>query len=273
MQRQLYESIIYRKVKKTREIIQHPDVDVNEDTRRGLPFHNVCLYGNTEQIQMFLAHDKIEPNIRNHYGETALHIVCFWEKNKAIKKLLNDERIDINSEDSSGVSCVVFAILHNDIEIVEFFMLHKKFDPDALQRRFKKNQRSETWLSLIELARYYRRYKTAKLLESYIENPELVIYQLKLKHRIPQAQALNLFALSIMCSDEYLLNNKKRKFFEIIVRLPIEIQMIICNFAYKINKKDNIIISNNDLDSAFIHIFSKCMAKKRSWISLLFDKN
>jgi ankyrin repeat protein len=176
MEFQLYTSIVYKRVKQTKELLQDPNININANTNRGLLFHTVCLYGSREQIGMFLAHDKIEPNILNHHGETALHIVCFWEINKAIKILLHDERIDINLEDEKQISPAVFIILCNDIEIVELLLLHQNFKPEILRQKYRKNLHSNTKMGLIELAKYNKRNKTAKLLPPSRDNLYLFFY-------------------------------------------------------------------------------------------------
>jgi len=98
----------------------------------------------------------------------------------------------------------------------------------------------------LEIARKKSQTKVVSLLGRFVANPSLTRHELRVKLEFPDALAAEVFALTVFMCDDLLQLKRDRamttppsfatdcaaiRFFGIIEKLPMELQMILCHRA------------------------------------------
>lgn len=105
---------------------------------------NACEDNNFELIKLLLNDDRFDPNYtpkppqgmpeKNEYGEsismevTAFHIICAFGGIPGIELFLEDERVDQNKCDNSGLTALYYAFKYNTVDIVKFLIKESKIN-------------------------------------------------------------------------------------------------------------------------------------------------
>jgi len=207
------------------------DVDVNWQDR----FGNTALYeaswaGHDTMVAALLAHPRIDVNIQTDEGSTAFMAACRNWKTSCVRLLLRDPRVDVNLPDSRSRTPLFWTAYFGYEDITQWLIASER-DLD-----FGMSDSNASRRDLVSLVREKGRFAVASLLERYLENPALVIFEVQAQLGFPEAVAAELFALVVLVSDYFLQGKvaddhrgRPLRFFELMRRLPMELQMVICN--------------------------------------------
>jgi len=212
-----------------------PGFDINHMTPgHGSMLHIACHCCHVDFIKYLLEYQGFDVNALDDSGHTALHDCIRKNKPKEIiQLLLLCPRVDITIKSHSGLTPLHLAALQGKIWVIKMMFFHKGsiFFTDKQGIMLTLNEVKD---NLKELG--IKNREAVKLLIRSHTNPKQVSSETYLEYRDPVLSAAHLFVLIVMLCDEYLTlkhyifrNPKADRFFKIMRRLPIEIQMIICN--------------------------------------------
>ena len=179
---------------------------------------------------------------------------CTTHDVETVKNLLfAHEDIDVNFLGSSGQTTVWKAAHTNSIKLVKWIIALRGKDLDITLTADCPCTPSLT--TPLELARKFGQDSFVKLLVDFETDKEKTIRDLRIELGLRPIDVAALFSVVIFHSDG-LLQLKKRlkktrpvvRFFKITSRLPIELQMIICNMALGSSKE---FVKTKDSEPAF----------------------
>ena len=134
----------------------------------------------------------------------------------------------------------------------------------------------DSWTTSLEIARVQGVPRIISLLERFTANRAQTQYELRLELGLPVALASEMFALVIFLGDDTLKIRETEaqtptgRFFTIVKRLPMELQMILCHRAFGCNKQ-NILSRDSELSfKQLAKVFSSCPTRRSTWISCCY---
>lgn len=173
-------------------------------------------------------------NEKNSNGLTPLMIAAIHSKYHAMKRLLM-VNANVNEIDFYG-NTVLQKLLYSydccEMELIELLLCIPNIKLDNIHDK-------------ITCANHLQ------LILDYESSPITSRNRLRRKHGFPDI-ASQYFALVVMVCDDYF-TSTDNKFMNIVTRLPIELQFIICNYANGSCKKN---IHSRDIEMSLIKFFS-----------------
>ncbi|KAL1517525.1 hypothetical protein ABEB36_001278 [Hypothenemus hampei] len=112
-------------------LLRHKEIDINshENTRTGdTPLITAVTYGRPQFVSLLLLHGA-DPNIRNHFEKTALHVAVKKRSLSMVRELLFT-RAEPNVEDSFGNTPLSFSIIEFPSKKIAETLLEWGADPD-----------------------------------------------------------------------------------------------------------------------------------------------
>ena len=227
-------------------------------------FNNTCAYGKPKCAQFLRTHPDVDVNVRTNLsgGETPLISACWWNQLSIVKMLLADPRVNASLTDNHNCTALWTAISqyrHKDaLEIIERLIVSGK-DLGNVNQRGQSMQCSGTIPELLNIivvgnGTYWGnvhpdllslRRNLQTLVEGFLQDPLGTRHKLRLKYNddccaYNEVDAVDLFALIIfLCDDLLRINNEAittpgtTRFFLMIRKLPMELQMILCHRVYR----------------------------------------
>jgi len=184
--------------------LNDPRVDVNKRNRSNeTPFFQACLYGRSQSIQLFLFNERVDTNATNNFGLTPVSALC---------------------QSNENVMALAYFLLFSDDDSPVF--------AEKARRNIKNNSLN---------ARFCKGRTIQDLLDAYDADPNNTLTSIRKWFSIKEISPPQLFVFVVLTSDDYFKINqddrskkpsKKQssiRFFRILVRLPMEIQMKTCN--------------------------------------------
>jgi hypothetical protein len=215
-----------------KKLLADPRIDTNMIARLSTttPFILACETGNIELVKLLMADIRTDitkisrAGMGDYTHRTALYFACKKGHIEIVKLLLSDGRIKINTRHAPfKIACV-----NNHKEICIILIKHillKNINQDEIS--LKKYLAEELGI-------------TVAYLNDFLQESLHSIANLK------TSLSGMLFALIIFLSDKFLQLNEQKsdngktraalRFFKLITNLPMEIQMIICNFYGGVNQ-------------------------------------
>jgi hypothetical protein len=268
----LYDSALYdaacgNNISKVKKIIEKMDgVNINwrRPTRPGwTPLHAAAHCGHVEVVRELLTNSRTDVNSQDIDGATPLILACQelrWnailpradhptdrERRWAVARLLClDERTDHDLTDHAGGSAMWFAVFFNNIQIVHMLMATAR-TLNLFRQGASQSLLDETGapVSIRDLGARDRRMRD--VIEAYISDPQKTRRELRVMLGLPDdrlAQSAEFFAIIVFICDGLLSESKQAsrnqsRFLSVAKRVPLEIQMVLCNRACGIGA-DNI---------------------------------
>jgi len=188
--------------------------------------------------ESFLICPNINLDIKSNYGSTPFIIACRHNTRESVLILLNDARVDINCRDNDGYTGLIWAASYGYIAPIEYIL--------ASMRHIQ----STNITNAINKAGWENRnVDVASLLEAYQANPFETVKKLRSKLKWQEYGPVNVFVYVILLSDQYyalIANNnyddddekqaQARQFFQLMLKLPMEMQMVVCNRMFDLPK-------------------------------------
>jgi len=238
----------------------YPEINVNwTNDIQWTALHAASFKGHAEAVKLLLAHPDIKVNLKNDDGQTPLSLAC--EGSMDVFRLLwKDPHIDVTLEDRDGRTPLWYASCNGKHEMIEWLIASGRDLGDV------KNKKGNDWdgqdYTALEIARFEGETDIVSLLEIFIADSAQTRHDLRVQLGMLDELAAEVFALTVFLCDDLLqlkpaLSTSAAaasaatfpaRFFTIVKRLPMELQMILCHFAVGSIKQN---ILRKDSEAAF----------------------
>lgn len=190
---------------------------------------NACINENINMVKLLLTHPDIDTNKKDTDGRSPLYTTCIIGHMEIATILLQDKRVLPDEESDTRYSPLFTAIRHGHPEIVELILT------------LVENVRL-TCKSNINLYGFVKAQIAFEIITEFKKDYPMAKRNLLKKKRIAsQHDSAQILLLSILCDDGFLrlqtVESVVNRFFEILMKLPMEIQMRLCNLSYGVNKE------------------------------------
>lgn len=240
-----------------KELLQdHVDLNVNYGEGPWTIFFLACRNGAAECVKELLKKRDLDVNLTlDNLKWTPFWSACYNNRYEVVKMLLSDRRVDINRPSSNSETPLWQVVSNGSLPILQLFLISN--------RPLDFNLRS-TWAgtNVLEEAGRKKNSEILHLLSQFMANPQKVRMDLMIKLKEHVCLAAEVFAIIVMICDDYLVyrrlpnaDEKQKnmvKFLSMACRLPIEIQMVLCNRMFDLSS--NIIFTKHS-QQAFKFIF------------------
>jgi len=198
--------------------------------------HIACQHNRTEMIAELLNHPMINVNLKDAVGWTPFILTCFSNTVKSAILLLNDARVDINCKDKNGVTGLMEAAWQGNLETIEQILASLKH----IQNEDIANSINDAKKEIC--SRKKEQYpKIISLLEAYQTQPFETVK--KLRSKLQEYDSVSIFVLVVLLADDYYSlklktdgNHNAIRFFNMMLKLPMDLQMVICNRLFELPK-------------------------------------
>jgi len=253
-------------------LLADPRVDVVLPDEDGtFPFNQAAWNGQPEVVSLLLYDSRIDPNSTNKSKGTALFVALESGRSDVAWLLLSDPRTRHNLPDNSGCTPLWMASQNGHLPTAQLlFASERSIDTKARSKARKKTAEDQarwaatqqtTWDNVIydDPRRRQRDCPLiADLICEYELDPEAVRRRLRQLPEIRKIYVGHLFALVVFFSDGFLRPIPATtppatvRFLRICSRLPLDLQMVICNRMFGSPKN---IVSSRDSEPGFKWIF------------------
>ena len=242
----------------------NPGLNVNwADENQLTALHCASKQGNVGVMKVLLAHPDINVNCKDDRGHTPISHGCREAHLSVVRELLMDPRVNVTLADSDGRTPLWWESYLGHCKAVELFVASGR--DLHVDRKGKWDANSYTAL---EIARKRKMTKVVWLLERFTANPAHTRQQIRvtLGMLYPlDALAAEVFALTVFLCEDLLqvkpATTTTARFFAIVSKLPMELQMIMCHRAVG-SMKQNV-----------LHKYSEAAFKSLARILVLSQSN
>jgi len=211
--------------------------------------------GHVEVVKLLLAHPDINVNVRNEGGQTPISLGCERGHVSVVRVLLKDPRVNVTLGEYNGCTPLWWASWKGYHEVIEWLIASGRDLGDIENKKGKWFAREYTAL---EIARERRNTEVVSLLEKFVAHSAQTRHELRVQLGMLDALAAEIFALTVFLCDDLLqlkpalatttAATNALRFYSIISKLPMELQMMICHRVVG-SMKQNIL--HNDSETAF----------------------
>jgi len=230
----------------------HPEINVNwTNEYQWTPLHAASLYGHAEIVKLLLAHRSINVNSKSSDGQTPFLFAFLYGRVSVVRVLLKDPRVDVTLEDNDRCTPLWYASRDGRHEVIEWLIASGRDLGDINGKKGKHRDGRE--YTALEIARERNYTEAVSLLERFVANPALTRHEVRVKLGMLDELAAEVFALTVFLCDDLLqlkpaADTGALRFFTIAVKLPMELQMILCHRVVGSTKQN---ILRKDSEDAF----------------------
>ena len=251
----------------------HPNLDVNQGddlNNNWTALHSACCEGHPAIVKLLLAHPAIHVNVQDHDGCTPFFNGCAYGQVSVVQLLLKDPRVNITLADDSDWSPLWVTSFNGHHQVIEWLIASGR-DLGNFNHHHSKGklfQRGRDY-SPLEIATERNHTEVMSLLKRFVDNQALTRHEVRVKFGFVEERAAAIFALVIFICDELLqikpapsrssssstttkpsttIAAATSQFFSIAKRLPMELQMVLCNRAVGSMKQN---ITSAESEAAF----------------------
>ena len=216
--------------------------------------HEACKKDHDEVVKVLLAHPDIDVNLEIDH-QTPLMISSYWPNPKCAALLLDDYRVEVNLPDGEDHNPVYHAGRSGSIKVLELMIASGRF----LDLKVESEREHEYPMDAISGVWEYCEADAVRLLKKFRKDPGGTTTELRKKLRCLHRNPADAFAAVVFLSDGYLrLKSRTGKtgiqaktFFKIAQRLPMELQMLLCQRVYSSKKTS---IPTKDTEAALMSL-------------------
>ena len=266
METELHLAVDKNQVARVRQLLQeHSEINVNGVNGYGwAPLHSACSRGQHEIVQLLLAHPLIDVNLRKADSWTPLLVATLNARVETVRVLLEDPRVDVNLNNLKGRTPLWICARYRKYDVLELLIALR-----GHELNFPKEEADR-----LDVTPPLASHEPEKLLlEKFLRDRERTIHEARLRLGEPDTLAAELFCVVVFLSDEYLrfrpasvpeaagaavvvrMNSETvrghRRFFRIALRLPMELQMVLCHRIYSLARS---IVSVQQTEVTFRHL-------------------
>lgn len=238
----------------------HPDILTNWGTVHGdygaeqdeTPLHAACMQGHREVVEALLVHPGVDVNRRDGLGKTAFFYACWNDRVGVVELMLGDPRVDANLADNIGDTPLFIAAYGGSLGVIERMIASGR----EIDWERTGEAHDDIWTSL-EIADETGYYEIVDLLHRLRVDPGRTRDSLRVKFGMTSELVAGLFASTVFLCDGLLSRHpgatatSRGRFFSVVERLPLELQMVICNRVY--GSPRNSVLSRHS-EPAFRHL-------------------
>jgi len=173
--------------------------------------------------------------VQDDEDSTPLLLSCSFAKTKVVKLLLKDPRVDLNLTDYKGRTALWKACYWGFAGAVKWLIACGRDLGDLDRKGLGYNGKE---YSALEIARQEKKTELVTLLEGFVANPAQVRHEVRVKLRFPAELAAGLFAITVFLCDGLLRLQPANpnpaapaivRFLMVAIRLPMELEMVLCH--------------------------------------------
>jgi ankyrin repeat protein len=223
-----------------RILLKDRRIDVSKPNKDNVtPFSKACEKGHFEIVRLLLQNSNVDVNFPNKTQATPFFIACQTGNIEIAKMLLQSHRVRVNQPNEEGQTPLWIACdSSRSVQVVRWiFALASHVDTQARMVASNKKGSDKT---AAEWAKENNLSQAAEFIEQYEKDP--IGYPRHLRNTLGVfGDIAEIFALIVLFSDQYfktkidapdlLESEQAKKFFLIAQKLPIELQMVLCNRA------------------------------------------
>jgi len=254
-------------------LLADPRIDPDKAEKGGkTPFFAACQKGHQAVVSLLLADPRVDPNKGTNEGATPLWMSCYHLS--VVLLLLADPRVDPNKPTDHQASPLWIASFIGHLVVVQHLLASDRdinttmvsTDTNlsaAKQGRFMPmvprgdNESEEEYQQTV-----INGPLCGDLIDEYAGDPVAVRHRLRRQPGVREHFVGHLFALVVFHSDDFVVINERassftRRFFKITSRLPLDLQMLLCNRVFG-SPKDIILSKHSEP-------YFKCLARTTTW--------
>jgi len=243
-------------------LLAQPKIGVNKGNRGDCsPFYIACQEGHRKVISLLRADPRIDPNRPNTNEATPFFMACQEGQTNVVSLLLADPRIDLNKQLRDQGTPLWYASQLGQLVVVQHLLASGREIDTRMKSTFNNNTAAEQGRqqpsvpkSPEETEEDFQKRKTngplcAALLDEHESDHVAVQHRLRRQPGLREYFIGHLFALAVFHSDSFAVINEitarsdTKRFFMITSRLPLDLQMVLCNRVFGSPK--DIIISRS----------------------------
>jgi len=217
------------------------NVNLQVGSEQETALSDACFYGNMASVRRLLEDPDIDVNLPTVIRNTPLMIAAFHERTEIVTLLLRDPRVLVNEHDSGGHTALWLAVFTGGPDMVRVMVASGR-DLELAHLGYYGGEKC----TALELASTRDNMAAGRLLEMLARDPQSARYHAKLELRWHDVLAAELFAAVIFFCDGFLALQQHYigerdlslflfgyvvRFLLMTARLPLELQMLICNRA------------------------------------------
>jgi len=212
------------------------------------PFLIACENGHKEVVSLLLANPRIDPNLSANDGAFPFLMACQEGYAEVVSLLLADPRIDPNKPQKNQSTPLWFASQNGRLVVVQRLLASGREIDTRRRSKFNDKTAAEqgrvmaasTTKPAEETENDFQIRKSngplcADLIDEYERDPVPVRHRLRRQPGLREYFSGHLFALVVFHSDSFVVINERtahpdtKRFFRITSRLPLDLQMVLCN--------------------------------------------
>ena len=243
-------------------LLADPRIDPNQANDKGsTPFFMACQEGHKEVVSLLLADPRIDLNKPRDIGATPFLIACENGHREVVSLLLADPRIDPFKPRRDQSSPLWYASNNGHLVVVQHLLASGREIDTMVRSSFNNKTAAKQGRSVgarttkpADETEEDFQSKTygllcADLIDDYERDPVATRHRLRRQPGLREYFIGHLFALVVYHSDSFVIINERlahadtQRFFRLCARLPLEVQMVLCNRAFGSPK--DIILSRN----------------------------
>jgi len=275
--------------------VRHTLLTSNEYSQTLL--HIACRRGHPDMVRAILALPSEDTehvtNLRDWEGLSPIHAACAGGCVEMLKLLLSHPAVILYKVDKQGWTCLHHAAANGRAAIIRVLLPHIiRTLADYQVKRFWRPTKTRSALTALDLAIVHRHMEAVKVLlclgrpwlprnfstisgylainalvQSYVLNSEATVSKLRLELGFACEEAAALFAIVVFLSEgllafrirERVLRQRRRRFLQMLERLPVELQMRICCLTFGLDKPH---LLSEETEPAFCHLAAHYLSSK-----------